>query len=467
MEGHSRPAARDEPVSAEPARPKDDELPVQAERHEGRTVAAAAQRYAERLPDRDRHVRQPADAPSELVASRRADRRDLHHRRAGTLRAGHFPHDEPLDEAGTVPLPLDGRREARRFACRNQRGPAPILSQTRRAEASLSRGAYRNPGRAREAVLQRRPRIHQHPEALRLGQRLRAPDDAGDRTVAGQRQTGWKGRRPVSGGEDSHGGEGTQHRPSQPVRAENMVHHLGRRARLSALQRPRGDADDQIPRSGRNPAGIRVCRTDFQELEPAPGNRVGADHGARGFWGDAADRSVFKPARRHEGVRLRREIQEPVRREPRYEEGAPRSPDGCDRRGVCQYLRPGPDRISTRTRPARLQRGNGHHDPAGRRQAGRQLLVPGLRRGRVQLQRVPVVTPHQARGWDRAARRRPRHSCGRPHGRGFPDADLPRPAGAAREYYTRRYVTLCAEKHRCAEPRDEPVRDHQLRTGHA
>ncbi len=134
---------------------------------------------------------------------------------------------------------------------------------------------------------------------------------------------------------------------------------------------------------------------------------------------------------------------------------------GCHRRSVCVDIRPRSDRVPRGARPARRLRRDGHHDPGGGRPARREVLPAGLRRGRLQQQRVSLVGAHQARGRPSAARSGPRDP-----GRRSPEGRLSRPHGSRtaespREYDQRGGGPLLSEEARRHQSRDRSVRDRR------
>ena len=124
---------------------------------------------------------------------------------------------------------------------------------------------------------------------------------------------------------------------------------------------------------------------------------------------------------------------------------------------------PDPDRVPRRARPPRHPRGDGHHDPGGGRHARRPLLPAGVRRRRLQQQRVPLVAAHQARGRAAPPGAGPRHARRGPAGRRLPGPDRAGPARPARQRHARRGRALLAAEGRRHQPRDRALRDRGRR----
>jgi pyruvate, water dikinase len=146
------------------------------------------------------------------------------------------------------------------------------------------------------------------------------------------------------------------------------------------------------------PPGVPPPRPGLQELHLPPGDRQGPVRGPRRFRGRAPHRPQLEPARGPAGDGLRRQVQEPLPGQPGRQEGAARGPPRRRGRGLRLHLQPRPHPVPGGAGPARLLRGDGHHDPGRRRPQGREVLLPGLRRRRLQPQRVPLVAAHPARG---------------------------------------------------------------------
>ena len=127
---------------------------------------------------------------------------------------------------------------------------------------------------------------------------------------------------------------------------------------------------------------------------------------------------------------------------------------GRHRRGLRIDVRTGPDRVSARARAPRVQRGDGHPHPGGRRHAGRQLLLPRVRRCRIQQQRVPLVPAYPARGRAHSTGPGSGHPSGRSRGgRLSRSCWCPVSRLAARERRTGRDRPLLAQVRRRHQPR--------------
>ena len=121
----------------------------------------------------------------------------------------------------------------------------------------------------------------------------------------------------------------------------------------------------------RDPPRVPVPRPALQDLQLPAGADEGPGRGPRRFRGPADHRAQLEPARGPRGLGLLRQVQEPVPGQPGQQARAAGGAPGRHRRGVRLGLRPRPHRVPRGAGPARRARGDGHHDPGGRRPAAR------------------------------------------------------------------------------------------------
>ena len=446
---------------SEPAHPglaQDDELPRLARRHRGPRPPPAVQRRPQRGDPLRR--RQPAPEPRIHGPVLPADRGDLPDRLGQPDRRRHPRPHPALDQRGPLELRRSEPGERLRRPGRGPRQHPPDPDPGPGGHPAPAVDGQQRPRRPDPALLHRTARVHQRGQEVRRPRGLLRPHGA-HRLPAGQpRQARRQERRPVPGHPDPEAGRPPQQDHRHGQEAQDLVHHVRRPHRLHDPQQPRRRHRAEVQGHRGHPPGIPPPRPGLQELDVPARDRQGPVHGPGRLRRGPAHRPQLEPPRGPAGHGLRRQVQEPVPGQPGRQAAAPRGPARRRGRGLRLDLQPRPDPVPGRARPPRLLRGDGHHDPGGRRHPGRQVLLPRLRRRRLQPQRVPLVAADQAGGRPPPARPRPGDPGGRPRQRRLPGPRRPEPAEPPGQRLDRRGRPLFAQEDRRHRPRGEPLR-HQ------
>ena len=181
------------------------------------------------------------------------------------------------------------------------------------------------------------------------------------------------------------------------------------------------------------PAGIPASGPPLQELHVLAGCGQGAVDGPGRFRHQPSRGPQFEPGGRSSGYGLLRQVQEPLPGEPGDQAATVGGAARRHRRDIRFHLRSGRHRVPARAGPTGLRRRHGHPAAGSGGRPVRQVLLPLLRGGGAEHQRVPLVSADRARGRPAADRARARHPGGGPsHGR-LPGAHRPRPARSARQ----------------------------------
>ncbi len=217
-----------------------------------------------------------------------------------------------------------------------------------------------------------------------------------ERTVSTERGSGWVGGKAagmllawsILRAKGYRRSRAPQHR----VRADRRLHGVQGAQRAHRTGRPQVPAARGDPRElPRHPDRVSQRGVPAPRREPPP-------CGARPVGRGAAHRAILEPAGGLLRRRLRRNLPEPLPGKPGLSR-RPASPHaGRDRRGLRGRVLPRCRLLPQASRPARSRRADGHHDPAGRRDAVRPSLPPSGRGRRVLSKRLPLEPTDPARG---------------------------------------------------------------------